>query len=149
MIVFLEILRCEIRLKGRWFLDGPQIQKDWKRTETQNHPKPLEPEVLARPMARRPPTAQPAPSFKATAEQLSGASLKEKRWDKRLAVVRISSIFNLRQLKCSHNAFLQVRHFNAGKLAVFELKAPGHKREDINVSIISPEKRPHIPYKVI
>ena len=30
-----------------------------------------------------------------------------------------------------------VRHFNAGKLAVFELKAPGHKREDVEVSIIS------------
>jgi len=42
-----------------------------------------------------------------------------------------------------------VRHFNAGKLAVFELKAPGHKREDVEVSIISPEKRPHIPYKVV
>ena len=42
-----------------------------------------------------------------------------------------------------------VRHFNAGKLAVFELKAPGHKREDVAVSIISPEKRPHIPYKVV
>ena len=30
-----------------------------------------------------------------------------------------------------------VRHFNAGKLAIFELKAPGHKREEIEVSIIS------------
>ena len=30
-----------------------------------------------------------------------------------------------------------VRHFNAGKLAIFELRAPGHKREDIQVNIIS------------
>lgn len=30
-----------------------------------------------------------------------------------------------------------VRHFNAGKLATFELKAPGHKKEDIEVNIIS------------
>ena len=34
-----------------------------------------------------------------------------------------------------------VRHFNAGKLAVFELKAPGHKREDVEVSIISKKIR--------
>lgn len=30
-----------------------------------------------------------------------------------------------------------VRHYNAGKLATFELKAPGHKREDIEINIIS------------
>ena len=30
-----------------------------------------------------------------------------------------------------------VRHYNAGKLAKFELKAPGHKREDIEINIIS------------
>ena len=30
-----------------------------------------------------------------------------------------------------------VRHFNAGKLAIFELRAQGHKREDIQVNIIS------------
>ncbi|XP_059081072.1 uncharacterized protein LOC131878933 [Tigriopus californicus] len=42
-----------------------------------------------------------------------------------------------------------VRHFNAGKLATFELKAPGHKKEDIEVNIISPEKRPRIPNKIV
>ena len=41
-----------------------------------------------------------------------------------------------------------VRHFNAGKLAVFELKAPNSRRDDVHVNIISPEKRPNIPYKV-
>ena len=30
-----------------------------------------------------------------------------------------------------------VRHFNAGKLATFELRAPGHKKEDVEVNIIS------------
>jgi hypothetical protein len=30
-----------------------------------------------------------------------------------------------------------VRHFNAGKLAVFELKAPNHRRDEIQVNIIS------------
>ena len=30
-----------------------------------------------------------------------------------------------------------MKHFNAGKLAVFELKAPGHKKDDIQVNIIS------------
>ena len=42
-----------------------------------------------------------------------------------------------------------VRHFNAGKLAVFELKAPNNRKDDVHVNIISPEKRPNIPYKVI
>ena len=42
-----------------------------------------------------------------------------------------------------------VRHFNAGKLATFEVKAPGYKKEDVEVNIISPEKRPHIPSKVV
>ncbi len=65
-----------------------------------------------------------------------------------------------------------MQHFNAGKLAVFELRAPSHKKDDIQVirptltevnqgkleyksqiifqvNIISPEKRPHIPYKVV
>merc|ERR1719397_2179062 len=41
-----------------------------------------------------------------------------------------------------------VRHFNAGKPATFELFAPGHKKGDVDVNIISPEKR-HIPYKVV
>ena len=30
-----------------------------------------------------------------------------------------------------------VRHFNAGKLATFELRAPGHTAKDITVNIIS------------
>ena len=42
-----------------------------------------------------------------------------------------------------------VRHFNAGKLAVFELKAPNNRKDDVHVNIISPEKRPNIPYKVV
>jgi len=41
-----------------------------------------------------------------------------------------------------------VRHFNAGKPATFELFAPGAKKGDVDVSIISPEKR-HIPHKVV
>jgi len=41
-----------------------------------------------------------------------------------------------------------VRHFNAGKLASFELFAPGAKKGDVDVNIISPEKR-HIPHKVV
>ena len=42
-----------------------------------------------------------------------------------------------------------VRHFNAGKLAVFELRAPNNRKDDVHVNIISPEKRPNIPYKVV
>jgi len=42
-----------------------------------------------------------------------------------------------------------VRHFNAGKLAVFELKAEKVNKTDVGVNIISPEKRPNIPYKVV
>ena len=42
-----------------------------------------------------------------------------------------------------------MRHFNAGKLAVFELKAPNNRKDDVHVNIISPEKRPNIPYKVV
>ena len=34
-------------------------------------------------------------------------------------------------------------------MATFELKAPGYKKEDVEVNIISPEKRPHIPSKVV
>ena len=30
-----------------------------------------------------------------------------------------------------------VKHFNAGKIATFQVKAPGHKKEDIEVNIIS------------
>ena len=30
-----------------------------------------------------------------------------------------------------------VRHFNAGKLATFELRAPGHAAKDVQVNIIS------------
>ena len=30
-----------------------------------------------------------------------------------------------------------VRHFNAGKLAVFELRAPNHRKDEIQVNIIS------------
>merc|ERR1719288_300271 len=41
-----------------------------------------------------------------------------------------------------------VRHFNAGKPATFELFAPGAKKGDVDVNIISPEKR-HIPHKVV
>lgn len=41
-----------------------------------------------------------------------------------------------------------VRHFNAGKPATFELFAPGNKKGDVEVNIISPEKR-HIPHKVV
>merc|ERR550532_204467 len=41
-----------------------------------------------------------------------------------------------------------VRHFNAGKPATFEMFAPGAKKSDVEVNIISPEKR-HIPHKVV
>merc|ERR1712098_401988 len=41
-----------------------------------------------------------------------------------------------------------VRHFNAGKPATFEMFAPGAKKGDVEVNIISPEKR-HIPHKVV
>ena len=30
-----------------------------------------------------------------------------------------------------------MRHFNAGKLATFELRAPGHTAKDIHINIIS------------
>eukprot|EP00096_Caligus_rogercresseyi_P015922 TRINITY_DN841_c0_g1_i2.p1 TRINITY_DN841_c0_g1~~TRINITY_DN841_c0_g1_i2.p1 ORF type:complete len:1301 (+),score=355.07 TRINITY_DN841_c0_g1_i2:98-4000(+) len=42
-----------------------------------------------------------------------------------------------------------LKHFKAGKPASFSLKAPGYKKEDIGVSIISPERRPNIPSKVV
>ena len=88
-------------------------------------------------------------SYRGTAERckFEGETVRYKNPPRR-CVVKISSTFTI-EMFSSQYAFLQVRHFNAGKLAVFELKAPGHKREDINVSIISPEKRPHIPYKVV
>ncbi|XP_040581281.1 uncharacterized protein [Lepeophtheirus salmonis] len=50
--------------------------------------------------------------------------------------------------KCSFDDEV-IKNFKAGKPASFILKAPGHKKDEVEVNIISPERRPNIPCKIV
>ena len=47
---------------------------------------------------------------------------------------------------CFNPCLSQVRHFNAGKPATFEMFAPGAKKSDVEVNIISEYRHPHHHY---